>query len=112
MKKIFLRSAFTTKFRFIGNFFGIVFLFIRIAGNHPNIVTFLGYTIISDVFYIVLEWISLNFQDAALTTIRKNFKVYIALLLDVLSAMNYLHELDLVHRDLSPKNILVVLINK
>ena len=80
--------------------------------DHPHIVPFrdLGWS--DDRFFYAMDYIS----DVSLETVLEKFPDglaeehldrFLALSLEILSALAYLHDLRLVHRDVKPSNILI-----
>jgi len=78
--------------------------------THPNIVKFLGVCDHSSGFFLITEYIAhgdlfdlLNFGD------KENFtwKDRISISIQIASACEYLHSVDIIHRDLKSQNVLI-----
>ena len=94
---------------FIENFIGECRQFSAL--NHPNIVRFIGVyypSKQSDLPIMVMELMNTSLS----TYVESNqsnipVKTKISILFDVSLGVNYLHTLEVVHRDLTPKNVLL-----
>lgn len=76
--------------------------------NHPNIVKFIG---IIQPPRQLLPVMIIELMDQSLTNYAKkqdlSFKTKISILLDVANGLSYLHSYSVIHRDLSPNNVLL-----
>ena len=80
-------------------------LLICIQLNHPNIVTAYG---ITTQYYLVMERLEESFYDRCIEAQRPlEWKKVLEIALDVVAGLLYLHELDIIHRDIKSKNILL-----
>lgn len=82
--------------------------------DHPNIVKVFTFSEEADLLYLVMEFVGTGSLRAYLKTQyaqNKLIEVGEALLLmrQVASALNYAHELNMVHRDVKPDNVLLKL---
>ena len=76
--------------------------------HHPQVATFFGFTYTADWFMLVQELCSGGdlrgaFQKHPVEA-RKNAHRYVA---EISSAMEHLHQINVVHRDMKPENILL-----
>lgn len=78
--------------------------------NHSNIVEFLGIAVHpnSEKIYLITELMEFgSFSDLLETQPHLDWKQRISLLMDAAKGVQYLHEQNLIHRDLKPHNLLV-----
>ena len=77
--------------------------------EHPNIIKIFEYYIDDHYHYIVTELVTGGeLYDTIVKFQRFNEKKAAYIMLQILSALNYLHSRGIVHRDIKPENILVV----
>ena len=77
--------------------------------NHPNLVRALGAGQDRNLHYLIMEYLEGETLDQVLTRTGKLSLVEArAIALQVLAALQHLHELGLVHRNLEPSNLLLL----
>ena len=77
--------------------------------EHPNIIKIFEYYIDEHYHYIVTELVTGGeLYDTIVKFQKFNEKKAAYIMLQILSALNYLHSKGIVHRDIKPENILVV----
>lgn len=77
--------------------------------RHPNIINFIGASLVPDHLFLVTEFIPLGNLGQYLNNknhIRTVLKIKIAL--DCARGMDFLHKCNILHRDLKPDNLLVL----
>ncbi len=76
--------------------------------QHPNIVKLIG-TCSQPRLCMVLEYVELGGLDKMLKNrgIKLTWKLIMNFLMDVAKGMGYLHECNVIHRDLKSPNLLV-----
>ncbi len=81
--------------------------------DHPNIVQLKDFIVTNDNHYLVMEYIDgKNLYDYMNTVTGPLPLQNVALLLnEVLSALNYVHERNLIHLDIKPSNIMLSSLN-
>lgn len=75
--------------------------------DHPNIITCYGVYEDSTKLYIVMEYCSKGDLSELIKVSLMNESEVKKLFLNIVSALKYLHEKEIMHRDVKPKNILV-----
>ncbi|MCB0326403.1 MAG: serine/threonine protein kinase [Bdellovibrionales bacterium] len=87
--------------------------------HHPNIIQLYDFIEYEDQYYIVMEYVEgLNLKEWMLHNKRKGqvleWQICISIILEILKALSYAHHLsidgshqEIIHRDISPHNILV-----
>jgi len=77
--------------------------------RHPAIVNFIGAAHVANTFQIVTEFCQYGSLTNAMTEHPEKFNelMKVKTLVDVSSAMDYLHRSGIAHRDLKPDNILI-----
>lgn len=81
---------------------------LAIVGVHPQIPQLLGYFEDGQEFYLVQEYIvghTLS-QELPPVTGAKNQSFVIAMLLEILEILSFIHEHHVIHRDIKPSNIM------
>lgn len=76
--------------------------------RHQNIVSFIGYGATADFTYLVMELAQGTTLDELLSQGALPPAKTVQLMLQLCSALAYIHEHDVVHRDLKPGNIVVL----
>lgn len=74
--------------------------------SHPNIVTMLDSGVQESMQYAVFEWIGSNLAQQMVTGVLP-IRNAAAWVIEVALAVQHLHELGFVHRDLKPQNVLI-----
>lgn len=79
------------------------------ALQHPHIVRFLGGGEFGGQIYLVMEYVdAVDAQALAKDLpVEQQTRLFCGIICQVLSALEYAHQLKLVHRDVKPRNILV-----
>lgn len=88
--------------------------------DHPNIVKILDYGRVDEQLYMALEYVqgptlARVLRKAAKVKERFDFRVLVAMMVELLDALHYVHSaqdergvsLDIVHRDVSPGNVMM-----
>jgi serine/threonine protein kinase len=77
--------------------------------RHPNVLELYGYCVDSKGYqYIVTEFMDKGSLDTIIYTNQiRNFEDKLRSLLDICHGMKFLHERNIMHRDLKPQNVLV-----
>ncbi len=74
--------------------------------RHPNLVYFWGFCLSNSRFYIVTEFCPLSLEGLLKAGRRFENKEILKYLKQFQQALTYLHECNVLHRDLKPDNIL------
>jgi serine/threonine protein kinase len=82
---------------------------------HPHLICYVGATLVDDVIYIVTEFMDGGDLRNLMTTDLKDktnhpnglWKCMLQILLDATSALAYLHDRELMHRDIKTQNIVL-----
>ncbi len=82
--------------------------------NHPNIVKVSDYFLQNSTAYIVMEYLEGLTLNEYLSSLEEkiNYKDSIDIILPILQALKTIHKQNLVHRDVSPHNIMITTDNK
>ena len=77
--------------------------------NHKNIIKFIGHSMQSTYIYMIFEPMGYRDLFTLIHLIRCGLNEDIAsyIIYEVLSAVKYLHSLNIVHRDIKPENVLL-----
>jgi parallel beta-helix repeat protein len=76
--------------------------------NHPNIVRFFRYFELNSTAYLVMEFVpGQNFKDWMQRHRQPGERELKALLLPLLDGLEYVHQQPLLHRDISPENVMI-----
>lgn len=75
--------------------------------DHPNVCSIYGVSEVLDHACIVMDYIDGESLDVWLTTSKTNQKQTIAVFIQLLNAVCYLHDLGIYHGDLKPQNIII-----
>lgn len=76
--------------------------------DHPNIVNYLDSFSEEKTYFIVMEYAPLNLSDVIYNlSIPLSMQIIKAVMKQILSGLRYLHDNNVVHRDLKPRNLLL-----
>lgn len=81
--------------------------------NHPNIIQLIAEQDAKNMLYLVVEYVKGGDLFDAISVAQKFSEDQAALMIThLVSALAYLHNLNIVHRDVKPENLLVSKIQK
>jgi serine/threonine protein kinase len=80
--------------------------------DHPNIVQILTVDKAENTFFMVMEYIDGSSLAQAMQETPMTYKEAVEIILQILFALGYAHEKNVIHRDLKPGNILMTLDKK
>lgn len=76
--------------------------------NHPNVVRVMDFDSIQGLWYFVMEYVDgINLADLIATGVEVSWRQALRIALDAASGLSAVHEVGLVHRDITPANLLL-----
>lgn len=77
--------------------------------SHPNLVSYFGYSIHKNEFYLVTEYMSLGSLKDLVKSIPQGLheKAIFHVVLSVANGLSYLHSCSVFHKDITTSNVLV-----
>ena len=79
----------------------------KLSGKHDAIAQFYDYFNDADCWYLVQEWIDGVTLEQLRSQRQLSESEIEAILLNILSVLEYIHSLGIVHRDIKPENIII-----